>query len=161
MFYCITGNRFEGVVKEVLLEFIEENITPIKRTNSMINLRPHSHTIDSKTTCDTSIKEENSNLNINQLLAKDLDNDNNNDSVNKNDINNNNKDLNKKKEINNNNNNTEKNRIYFRKIIMKKKTKKIRDKIINIIININPPLIKIIMAYQEIYPRNNIIFFKA
>ena len=99
-------------INEVLLEFIEENITPIKRTNSMINLRPHSHTIDSKTTCDTSIKEENSNLNINQLLAKDLDNDNNNDSVNKNDINNNNIDLNKKKEINNNNNNnTEKNPI--------------------------------------------------
>ncbi len=53
-----------------LLEFINNNILEPKRTNSMINLRPHSQTIDSKTTCDSSIKEDNSNiiLNINNLI---------------------------------------------------------------------------------------------
>ena len=66
-----------------LLEFIKENIDEPKRTNSMINLRPHSQTVKSDTTCDTSIVEDNnkissknvkdieeisSNININEEL---------------------------------------------------------------------------------------------
>ena len=84
-----------------LLEFINNNnILEPKRTNSMINLRPHSQTIDSKTTCDTSIKEDNIILNINNLIT------------NKNYENNNiNNDPNRKEKLNNSNienNNTEK-----------------------------------------------------
>ena len=71
----------------IILEFIEENILPPKRTNSMHSIRPHSHTINSRTTCDSSVKEDNLNFNINKFLLST-------------DVNNNNKDTNKKKEIN-------------------------------------------------------------
>ena len=71
----------------IILEFIEENILPPKRTNSMHSIRPHSHTINSKTTRDSSVKEDNLNFNINKFLLST-------------DVNNNNKDTNKKKEIN-------------------------------------------------------------
>ena len=51
-----------------LQQFMEyNNIKEIKRTNSMINLRPHSHTITSETTNDSSIIEDN-NLNINKII---------------------------------------------------------------------------------------------
>ena len=119
----------------IVLEFIEENITPPKRTNSMQSLRPHSHTINSKTTLDSSIKEDNQNLNINQLLLS-------------NDVNNNNKDSNKKKEINIKNN-AEKNPINIYSNIFTKEEqanteKKIkgkahlRSKSINLLREMNP-----------------------
>ena len=91
-------------INMIISEFIED--IPLKRTNSMINLRPHSQTIDSKTTCDTSVKGNNEkkkliiddlednqdiNININQfLISKDLKD---------------NKDSDIKKEIKNGNNN--------------------------------------------------------
>ena len=54
-------------ISNFLKEFMEsQQIKEIKRTNSMINLRPHSHTITSETTCDDSIIEET--LNINQII---------------------------------------------------------------------------------------------
>ena len=52
-------------INKFLLEIIKQNIVPPKRTNSMINLRPHSQTIDSKTTCESSIIEDNTNINLN------------------------------------------------------------------------------------------------
>ena len=53
-----------------LQQFMEDNnIKEIKRTNSMINLRPHSQTITSETTNDSSIIEEN--LNINKIISND------------------------------------------------------------------------------------------
>ncbi len=58
-------------IKQFLLEFIQDNnIIVKKRTNSMTNLRPHSQTIISNTTCDTSIAEIEdfkNNININNL----------------------------------------------------------------------------------------------
>ena len=52
-------------INKFLLKIIQQNIVPPKRTNSMINLRPHSQTIDSKTTCESSILEDNTNINLN------------------------------------------------------------------------------------------------
>ena len=58
-----------------LQQFMEyNNIKEIKRTNSMINLRPHSHTITSETTNDSSIIEDN-NLNINKIIENNNKND--------------------------------------------------------------------------------------
>ena len=52
-----------------LQQFMEDNnIKEIKRINSMINLRPHSQTITSATTNDSSTIEDN-NLNINKAIA--------------------------------------------------------------------------------------------
>ena len=53
-----------------LEEFIEQNTIKRKRTNSMVNLRPHSQTITSATTCDdsTCLEDTNINININQLI---------------------------------------------------------------------------------------------
>ena len=60
------------------MEFIKEEIEIPKRTNSMIPFRPHSQTIDSKATRDSSIKRESSGLikqssekNINKIKDKD------------------------------------------------------------------------------------------
>ena len=78
-------------IKMIVLEFVDENIIPQKRTNSMQSLRPHSHTINSKTTRDSSVKEDDTevlNLNINQMILS-------------NDVT---KNTTKKKEINNNKN---------------------------------------------------------
>ena len=52
-------------INKFLLEIIKDNIVPPKRTNSMIDLRPHSQTIDSKTTCESSVIEDNTNINLN------------------------------------------------------------------------------------------------
>ena len=59
------------------MEFIKEEIEIPKRTNSMIPFRPHSQTIDSKATRDSSIKRESSGLikqssekNINKIKDK-------------------------------------------------------------------------------------------
>ena len=61
-------------INKFLLEIIKENMVPPKRTNSMIDLRPHSQTIDSKTTCESSIVEDNKNINLNiNQLHKNLD----------------------------------------------------------------------------------------
>ena len=49
-------------MKKIFSEIIKEEIEP-KRTNSMTALRPHSQTIDSKATRDSSLKRENSDLN--------------------------------------------------------------------------------------------------
>jgi hypothetical protein len=56
-------------INEFLVEFIKENIVPLRKSNSMKELRPHSHTVDSKTTCESSINECNNNLNIKKLLS--------------------------------------------------------------------------------------------
>ena len=53
------------------MEFIKEEIEIPKRTNSMIPFRPHSQTIDSKATRDSSIKRESSGL-IKQSSEKNL-----------------------------------------------------------------------------------------
>ena len=63
-----------------LEEFIQQNTIKRKRTNSMINLRPHSQTIASATTCDDSTCLEDTNININQLIES------NNDIIKKNSI---------------------------------------------------------------------------
>ena len=55
-------------INKFLVEFIQENIVPLRKTNSMIELRPHSHIIDSKIICDSSINENINNLNINELI---------------------------------------------------------------------------------------------
>ena len=55
-----------------LQEFIQENSEEHKRSNSMINLRNHSKTVTSNTTCDSSIIEDN-NLNINKIISKNND----------------------------------------------------------------------------------------
>ena len=55
-------------ISKFIEEFIQTNKLNIKRANSMINLRPHSQTIVSASTCDDSICNEESNLNINQLI---------------------------------------------------------------------------------------------
>ena len=57
--------------KPKIIKFLKEvmkkqKIHQIKKTNSMKNLRPHSHTIASQTTCDDSNFEDT--LNINQLI---------------------------------------------------------------------------------------------
>ena len=121
----------------IVLEFIEENTIPPKRTNSMQSLRPHSHTINSKTTRDSSVKEDNQNLNlnINQLLLS-------------NDVNDNNRDSNKKKEINSKNN-SEKNPINIYSNIFTKEEQEntekkvkgkahLRSKSINLLREMNP-----------------------
>ena len=64
-------------INEFLVEFIKENIVPLRKSNSMKELRPHSHTVDSKTTCESSINECNNNLNINELISDLKDNKNN------------------------------------------------------------------------------------
>ena len=51
-------------IRNFLEEFIQKN----KRSNSMINLRPHSQTIASATTCEDSENNDDNNLNINQLM---------------------------------------------------------------------------------------------
>ena len=55
-------------IKIIFLELMQDNIPVIKRKNSMKELRPHSHTIKSNTTCDTSVIEENNNLNMNNII---------------------------------------------------------------------------------------------
>ena len=55
-------------IKMIFLELMQDNIQVIKRKNSMKELRPHSHTIKSNTTCDTSVIEENNNLNMNNII---------------------------------------------------------------------------------------------
>ena len=56
-------------ISKFLESFIKQNEIKIKRTNSMLNLRPHSKTIASATTCDDSTCiEEDTNLNISQLI---------------------------------------------------------------------------------------------
>jgi hypothetical protein len=70
-------------MKKIFSEIIKEEIEP-KRTNSMTALRPHSQTIDSKATRDSSLKRENSDLNKqssqkNINIIKDLNNSNKND----------------------------------------------------------------------------------
>ena len=64
-------------INMIYLELVQDNISVIKRTNSMKELRPHSHTIKSNTTCDTSVIEENNNLNNNKLLNENKDTNNN------------------------------------------------------------------------------------
>jgi hypothetical protein len=49
-------------LKKIFTEMIKDE-PEIKRTNSMVSLRPHSQTIDSKATRDSSLKRENSDLN--------------------------------------------------------------------------------------------------
>ena len=71
-------------ISNFLEEFIKHNFQK-KRTNSMFNIRPHSHTITSITTCDDSTNIEDTNLNINQLI----------ENNNKKDINENTKNINK------------------------------------------------------------------
>ena len=66
-------------INQFLVEFIKENIVPLRKSNSMIELRPHSHTVDSKTTCESSINECNNNLNINELISDFKDNKDNNE----------------------------------------------------------------------------------
>ena len=71
-------------MKLCIIESITEDIEIKKRTNSMTLLRPHSQTIDSKATRDSSLKRENSGLNKqssekNILKIKDI-------NMNKNDI---------------------------------------------------------------------------
>ena len=56
-------------IKKFLSEFLDENIIQPKRTNSMIAIRPHSQTVDSKTTCESSNIEEKLNLNLNKLIS--------------------------------------------------------------------------------------------
>ena len=51
-------------IRNFLEEFIQKN----KRSNSMIDLRPHSQTIASATTCEDSENNDDNNLNINQLM---------------------------------------------------------------------------------------------
>ena len=51
-------NKMIKIFNEMIREEIET-----KRTNSMVSLRPHSQTIDSKATRDSSLKRENSDLN--------------------------------------------------------------------------------------------------
>ena len=51
-----------------IAKFIEEFLKENKRSNSMINLRPHSQTIASATTCDDSENNDDTNLNINQII---------------------------------------------------------------------------------------------
>ena len=53
-------------ISKFLEEFINQNNLKLKRSNSMINLRPHSQTIASATTCDESF--EDTNLNINHII---------------------------------------------------------------------------------------------
>ena len=53
-------------ISKFLEEFINQNNLKIKHSNSMINLRPHSQTIASATTCDESF--EDTNLNINHIV---------------------------------------------------------------------------------------------
>ena len=56
-------------ISKFLEDYIKQNeFQKRKRTNSMINLRPHSQTIASATTCDDSICIEDTNLNINKLI---------------------------------------------------------------------------------------------
>jgi hypothetical protein len=77
-------------INQFLLEIIKENMVPPKRTNSMIDLRPHSQTIDSKTTCESSIIEDNTNINLNiNKLQKNLEKNKKKDASIKNDSNNN------------------------------------------------------------------------
>ena len=56
-------------INKYLIEFIDENIVPPRRTNSMLDIRPHSETIKRKKTCkktcEISTIEDNLNLNIN------------------------------------------------------------------------------------------------
>ena len=59
-------------ISNFLIGFIKQNDLEKKRTNSMFNLRPHSKTISSETTCDDSICMEDSNLNINQLIENNI-----------------------------------------------------------------------------------------
>ena len=63
--------------KKIFMEFIKEEIEIPKRANSMIPFRPHSQTVDSKATRDSSIKRESSGLikqssekNINKIKDK-------------------------------------------------------------------------------------------
>ena len=69
--YIGNGNehdkKFISKIDKLLKEFILKNIKEKKRNNSMVNLRPHSQTITSETTNDSSTIEEN--LNINQLIS--------------------------------------------------------------------------------------------
>ena len=54
-------------ITKFLEEFIEKNDLDIKRSNSMINLRHHSQTIGSATTCEDSIYNDDTIINANQL----------------------------------------------------------------------------------------------
>ena len=87
-------------ISNFLEEFIKQNAFKKKRTNSMFNIRPHSQTINSITTCDDSTNIEDTNLNINQLIEN-----------------------NNKKEINENTKNINKNDIndFFKKNDIKEK----------------------------------------
>ena len=55
-------------ISNFIEDFIQKN--KLKRANSMFNLRPHSKTIASSSTCEDSTYNEDSNLNINQLINK-------------------------------------------------------------------------------------------
>ena len=57
-------------ISKFLEEFIQQNNLKIKRSNSMMNLRPHSQTIASSSTCDDSIYNEDNIININQLIIR-------------------------------------------------------------------------------------------
>jgi len=77
----INNKKLISKIDNLLKEFILKNIKEKKRNNSMINLRPHSQTVTSETTNDSSIIEEN--LNINNLIStnsKDLSSNNNNNN---------------------------------------------------------------------------------
>ena len=67
-------------INEFIENFIQKNKLNIKRANSMFNLRPHSQTIASSSTCEDSTCIEDSNLNLNQLINN---NNNNNKNYNK------------------------------------------------------------------------------
>ena len=59
-------------ISNFLIGFIKQNDLEKKRTNSMFNLRPHSKTISSETTCDDSVCMEDSNLIANQLIENNI-----------------------------------------------------------------------------------------
>lgn len=61
------NKKLVSKIDKLLQEFILKNIKEKKRNNSMISLRPHSQTVTSETTNDSSTIEEN--LNINQLMS--------------------------------------------------------------------------------------------
>ena len=106
----IMRKQNKSKIKKFLLEFIRENISLSKRTKSMENLRPHSQTIDSKTTCESSIIEDNGNLNINNIIS------------NNNDLNDKNNNINKKSDSNKNNNSDKKQKKLYENIFMENDT---------------------------------------
>ena len=105
-------------INQFLKEFIQENIVPLRRTNSMMEIRPHSQTVDSKTTCESSKKERMSILNIDKFLAdiKDYNNESkDNKDNNDNDIE---KDIAKNEENNTNTSNSKKPKKIYGNIFM-------------------------------------------